>query len=310
MSQPSTRPAPKLAYLGPVGTYSHQIAYDTFGDAVEYEACASIADVFDAVGAAVPLALLPQENSIFGAVVETADLLRAPALGASVWICGAAVLGVQHCLLVRRGVPLARVEQVLSHEQALGQCRQFLAEHLPGAVTVKVASTSAAAERVASEPEGERSAAICSAFCARVYKNLEVLHEGIQNADVNHTRFYIACSTPTLPVPLKQSDEESPRCALIRMEVGPPFTADSSATLNPSLTDLLAGLRFPPTRIDRRPSLHHASLDYSTYLVEIIDDGVRTRGSRRGCEEWAREVSEAVRRVNDAGGEARVLGYW
>ncbi|TFY75171.1 hypothetical protein EWM64_g8841, partial [Hericium alpestre] len=68
MSEPA--PLPTLVYLGPVGTYSHQIACSTFGDRVAYEPRASIADVFAAVGEA-PLALVPQENSIYGPVAET-----------------------------------------------------------------------------------------------------------------------------------------------------------------------------------------------------------------------------------------------
>jgi hypothetical protein len=65
----------------------------------------------------VQLALLPQENSIFGIVTETYDLLRSPDVGESRWIRGAVTLPIQHCLVVRRGKTLHDIKKVLSHEQ-------------------------------------------------------------------------------------------------------------------------------------------------------------------------------------------------
>ena len=63
------------------------------------------------------LALLPQENSIFGIVTETYDLLRSPDVGESRWIRGAVTLPIQHCLVVRHGKTLRDIKKVLSHEQ-------------------------------------------------------------------------------------------------------------------------------------------------------------------------------------------------
>ena len=75
------------------------------------------ADVFHNVGPTTQLALLPQENSIFGTVTETYDLLRSSAVGESKWIRGAVTLSIQHCLVVRRGKTLPEIQRVLSHEQ-------------------------------------------------------------------------------------------------------------------------------------------------------------------------------------------------
>ena len=76
-------------------------------------------DVFHSVGPSrdLTLALLPQENSIFGIVTETYDLLRSSELGESKWIRGAVTLPVQHCLIVRRGKTMRDIKTVLSHEQ-------------------------------------------------------------------------------------------------------------------------------------------------------------------------------------------------
>ena len=65
----------------------------------------------------VPLGVIPKENSIFGAVVETFDSMRSEDWGERIFIRDEAVLEIQHCLLVRNGVRLEDVTRVLSHEQ-------------------------------------------------------------------------------------------------------------------------------------------------------------------------------------------------
>ncbi|TFK57183.1 hypothetical protein OE88DRAFT_104397 [Heliocybe sulcata] len=59
---------PRLAFLGPPGTYSHQAACSRFADSVEYYERSSIPDVFSALSNETPLALIPQENSLPGCV--------------------------------------------------------------------------------------------------------------------------------------------------------------------------------------------------------------------------------------------------
>ena len=47
---------------------------------------------------------------------------------------------------------------VRSHPQALGQCKDWLAAHLPGAAVVPAASTADAVREVAQDPEGTHAA--------------------------------------------------------------------------------------------------------------------------------------------------------
>ena len=74
--------------------------------------------MFKAVSPEVPFGLLPQENSVFGTVTETYDLLRLPEVGTEKFVRGELIIPIRHSLVVRRGVKLGDVERVLSHEQA------------------------------------------------------------------------------------------------------------------------------------------------------------------------------------------------
>lgn len=70
--------------------------------------------VFNGLSSSLPLGVIPQENSIFGTVVETYDLMRT---SQSAFIRGEIILKVDHCLLVKKGVRLHQIQKVLSHEQ-------------------------------------------------------------------------------------------------------------------------------------------------------------------------------------------------
>ena len=64
-----------------------------------------------------PIGLIPQENSIHGIVIEAYDILRASDAGRDVFVRGEVTIGIQHCLITRKGVALGDVRRVLSHEQ-------------------------------------------------------------------------------------------------------------------------------------------------------------------------------------------------
>ena len=145
-------------------------------------------------------ALIPQENTIFGMVVESYDSFRLPELGQDKFIRGEKSIGIQHSLVIRKGVELANVKKIISHEQvnlcpiisvcdfltasqALGQCSQYLSEHFPDAILEKRPSTADAAMSLLDPDEGFEGdrAAICSSVCATMFENLEVVATGIQN---------------------------------------------------------------------------------------------------------------------------------
>ncbi|KDR85090.1 hypothetical protein GALMADRAFT_233707 [Galerina marginata CBS 339.88] len=290
----------KIAVLGPLGTYTHEAAFQKFGQETEYDERNSIADVFRALSPEVPLGVVPQENSIFGIVIETYDILRSPTAN---FIRGEITLKVEHCLLVRKGVKLNQIQRVMSHEQALGQCRDFIAEKLPSASAVKTPSTAAAAKALLDSPPD--CAAICSSICATLFEGLEVLFIGIQNDQSNFTRFFIVShSQHTLLPPIIEANRQMK--ALILMPTPPVLVPDPNKSRG--IIEHLGLLGLFATRIDRRPSLSATPFG-SVYFVEVQKYSTQVVLGN-DVESWTRELENSVSRVNYAGGVAILVGIW
>ena len=108
----------------------------------------NIADIFDEVERGrAEYGVVPVENSTEGAVNVTLDRL----IDSDVLITGEVTLDIaQH--LLSRASELSEVKTVCSHPQALAQCRQWLATHLPDVAIEEMPSTTAAAERAKDDP--------------------------------------------------------------------------------------------------------------------------------------------------------------
>jgi prephenate dehydratase len=104
---------------------------------------------------------------------------------------------VKHALLAYDDATVASIREVLSHPQALGQCRKFLANHPDWRLTP--AYDTAGSARMVSEAKRMDLAAIASVRAAGVY-GLKVLKEDIQSELENYTRFFVLEKNPS-PVP-------------------------------------------------------------------------------------------------------------
>ena len=189
-----------LGYLGPQGTFSEQAAVlhrarmaeqevllQPFGSIMELILAADTGKIHQAV--------VPLENSLEGPVALTLDML---AHEVDLKMAAEIIISVRHHLLARKGIDLRNIEKVISHPQALGQCRAFLQEHLPQAELITASSTAEAAKVVAGS--NDKWAAIGNAAAAAVYQ-LEILASDIQDNRANATRFCVLgkedCSHPT-----------------------------------------------------------------------------------------------------------------
>ncbi|HLA85704.1 MAG TPA: prephenate dehydratase domain-containing protein, partial [Thermoguttaceae bacterium] len=105
-------------------------------------------------------------------------------------ICGEVELPIHHALLAKcsRG----EIREVYSKPQALSQCRNWLAKHLPAARGVEVTSTSTAAELAAAKP----GAAAIASVQAGTHFGLTVLAEQIEDNPNNVTRFCVIGKEP------------------------------------------------------------------------------------------------------------------
>jgi chorismate mutase/prephenate dehydratase len=172
----------RIAFLGPLYSYSHLAAIHRFGQTVEFLPVGSIAAVFEEVNRGhSDFGIVPVENSTDGRVADTMDMFtRLP-----MRICGEVELEIRHALLAK--CPRAEIKEVYSRPQALSQCRNWLARHLPQARTIEVTSTSTAAQ-LANEKPG---AAAVASLQAGIHYGLNVLAEQIEDNPSNTTRFAV-----------------------------------------------------------------------------------------------------------------------
>ncbi|KAJ6546461.1 Prephenate dehydratase-domain-containing protein [Mycena vulgaris] len=246
-----------VAFLGPLGTYSHQAAYDHFGSSVEYHESGTITDVFDAVASkATDAGVVPQENSIFGSVIETYDALRRGNVGA---VQGEIVLEVQHCLLARRGVKREDIRSIKSHEQALGQCRGFLAQNFPAAYSRESrlhrrgsgSCTGLPHFCGLSAPSSVLRCLTASRYCSKEYKT------GIATLRVSTSYLIVSC----------RRRHRVKRACLVRLA-----SRTENGTASP-ISQLLAALGMTVSRLDRRPQLDSTIPFHDVYFAGAREGG-------------------------------------
>jgi chorismate mutase/prephenate dehydratase len=174
----------KVAYLGPEGSYSHQVAESRFGAMSHYLPLSSIEAVFKVLqNKEAKFGVVPIENNTDGAVGATLDALsKYDSL-----IVAETFMDIHHSFATTVE-KLKDVKRIYSHPQGYNQCKGFLEEHfLHDIEFIPTRSTSAAARRAKADPD---SAAICSHIAAKLYK-LPIMFEKIEDNLANQTRFLI-----------------------------------------------------------------------------------------------------------------------
>lgn len=172
-----------VACQGVEGSYSY-IAAEKLFEIADITYFRTFEGVFQAVEKGLcDYGVLPIENSAVGSVNAVYDLMKKH----NFYIVRGIKLRVCHQLLAPKGVKLADVKEIYSHEQALNQCSEFL-QKLPKGIRITACpNTAVAAEIVAASPRRD-VACISSRNCADLY-DLGILETNIQNVDSNYTRF-------------------------------------------------------------------------------------------------------------------------
>lgn len=182
----------RVSYLGPEGTYTEEAAQYWFQDDGELMPEETVNDAVAAVQAGdADYAVIPQENTLGGAVVNYVDALIA---AEDTYVVGEVVLPINQTLMGVPGAKLSDIQTVCSHVQGLTQSASWREQNLPDARTQEMDSTAAAASYVA-EQKDPSIAAVAAPGAAALY-GLEVLAENVQITDANKTRFYVLSETP------------------------------------------------------------------------------------------------------------------
>ena len=175
-----------ISYLGPEGTYTEEAAKFFFkdGDFLPKETVDEA--ISDVINKTSDYAVIPQENTLGGAVTNYVDALIS---NEDVYVVGEVILPINQTLMGLPGASISDIKTVCSHAQGLTQSEKWRKENLPDAATQEMDSTAAAANYVA-ESNDRTIAAIAAPGAAELY-GLSVLAENVQITDANKTRFYV-----------------------------------------------------------------------------------------------------------------------
>lgn len=185
----------RIGFLGPEGTFTEEaaLAYSEGRESVLLPGRDISELILSVAAGALDQAVVPVENALEGTVNITVDML---VHSVDLSITGEIVLPIRHFLSAPPGYSLSDIKAVISHPQALAQCRQFLHKHLHGVEELVSASTAAGAREAAAR--GGPFAAIATRSAANFY-GLAVLYGDIQDHQDNRTRFIVLSQQASAP---------------------------------------------------------------------------------------------------------------
>lgn len=173
----------RVAYSGTVGAFAHIAAQKLFPTARKI-AYGSFEEAYRAaLDGECDVCVLPTENSSGGEVGQVTDLM----FSGSLYINGMYELAVSHDLVGVKGAKPEDIKTVISHSQALAQCREYTATH--GFDCMEYANTALAAKHVADLCD-KAVAAIASGEAAELF-GLCVIEKNINESRSNTTRFAV-----------------------------------------------------------------------------------------------------------------------
>ncbi|MDR2638465.1 MAG: chorismate mutase [Helicobacteraceae bacterium] len=174
----------RIAFLGPIGSFTHQAAESRFGANGDYLCMQSIGAVFKAVeSGGAKYGVVPIYNNTSGLIGDTLERLES----GNLLIVGDLEMRISHCF-ASRSENLAAIKKIYSKDAAFGQCEAFIAGHDLGSLERVPVESTAKAAKLASEDE--TAAAICSHIAAKLH-DLPIMFDNIQDSNENATRFAI-----------------------------------------------------------------------------------------------------------------------
>ena len=242
----------KVAYLGPEGTYSHQMTQQVYqGEGAELIPYPTMEQVLEVVESGeVDEAIVPIENSTEGAVLVATDVL---AHGVNLQITNEYLLPIEHCLW---GVdPSQEVTEIISHPQPLGQCRKFLKANYPGAKLTPFASSAGAVQELL---KGRTDLAAIGSRKSGEELSLVILKEQIQDQKSNCTRF----------VQVKKNAPPLRKVGWLKVSFVCMINGEKSGSLQEILQEF-SSRKINMTRIESRPT--GAKIGEYYFFIDIVD---------------------------------------
>jgi chorismate mutase/prephenate dehydratase len=173
----------KVAFLGPLATFSHLAALRHFGSSANVLPCESIGKVFEMVDKGqAEVGVVPVENSSEGVINYTLDMF----MDYDLRISAEVMLPIALNLLSKSGAR-SKIKKIYSLQQPAAQCRGWLESNMPGVPVIEAPSTAKASELASREPD---AAAVASELAAKMY-GLRFVERHIEDSKRNVTRFLV-----------------------------------------------------------------------------------------------------------------------
>lgn len=194
----TTKPSTKhLAVLGPKNTFSDLAAdkylaqnqiktHDKTAPLKKYFAH-DIDEIFELVEQGrVAEGIVPIENKLHGSVRETLDGL----FYKKVHISTEVNIPIRHCLIILGTAKKSDIKTIMSHSQALNQCKKYLHNNFDKSTKLDTPSTAAAIEKLLNTSD-KSLAVIAPEQAATNNPNLKILAGNIEDESDNNTSFVV-----------------------------------------------------------------------------------------------------------------------
>jgi len=132
----------------------------------------------------IKIGIFPIENSNGGIVYEAVYAMSQHLFK----IIKLFEIDVRHCLIAKPEMTLDKITLIISHDQALKQCKMYLKRKWPQTSIQEWKDTADAIRAIKDGELPETTAGIASAKAAELY-NMKILEENIQDLKFNFTTF-------------------------------------------------------------------------------------------------------------------------
>ncbi len=267
----------RVAYCGTKGAYAYVAAKRMFPEAQLFE-FSNFTDAYRAVeDGEYDCVVLPLENSYAGEVGAVMDLMFSGGL----YVNQVSDVSIAHSLIAPKGATIQSVKTVLSHQQAIDQCGDYLRKC---GFKVESYSNTALAAKFVSEQNDPTIAAIASEETAEIF-GLAVLEREINDSKNNTTRFAAFSRAQNRPSStVKRTDENF---ILV-------FTVQNEAGSLAKALNIIGAHGFNMRNLRSRPM---KDLQWSYYFYIEAEGNVNTENGR----DMLRELSAVCAKLRMAG---------